>query len=253
MKRDTYLLKPIKQFGRKRRIKMNELVLKPIAYIENDFNEEFGIPRQGGLIKEITGKITFTEEYRNPDALRGLEGYSHLWLIWGFSENKDYDFHPTVRPPLLGGNKRMGVFATRSPYRPNPLGLSVVRLERIDLHEKNGPVLYISGADLLNGTPIYDLKPYLAYVDSYPEALGGFTDNLDFAQRELTVQIDGELLQKVPQEKHQSLLKVLALDPRPGYQRDENKIYGLSFGGFNISFQVQGKVLTVENIDKINP
>lgn len=251
MKQDIYPLMLTELFGRKRRIRMHELTIKPIAFIENDFNEKFGIPRQGGLIKEITGKITFTEKYRNPDALRGLEGYSHLWLVWGFSENKDYDFHPTVRPPLLGGNIRMGVFATRSPYRPNPLGLSVVRLEKIVLNEKDGPALYISGADLLNGTPIYDIKPYLAYVDSYPEALGGFTDNLDLEKRELQVQITEELLNKIPQDKHPSLLKVLALDPRPGYQKDE-RVYGLSFAGFNISFMVADKTLIVQNIDKID-
>lgn len=229
---------------------MDELNLQPIAYIENDFDEKFGIPRQGVLAEEIISRIVFTPAYRDAQALRGLEGYSHLWLIWGFSANKDHAFHPTVRPPLLGGNKRVGVFASRSPYRPNPLGLSAVLLKRVIAQSPQGPVLEIAGADLLNGTPIYDIKPYLAYADSYPEARGGFTEDIDRAARELTVAIAPELLEMIPEEKQPALLKVLSLDPRPGYQRDESRLYGLSFGGYNISFRVTENLLKVEKIDK---
>lgn len=229
---------------------MNELTIKPIAYIANDFDEKFGIPRQGGLIPELKGKIIFTKEYREREALRGIESYSHLWLIWGFSANKDHDFHPTVRPPMLGGNTRLGVFATRSPYRPNPLGLSVVLLEKVEESANEGLVLHISGADLLDGTPIYDIKPYLPYVDSYPEAVGGFTDTLDYEARILNVVVADEILAIIPLEKRQALLKVLSLDPRPTYQNDENRVYGLSFGGYNIKFRVVEKNLLVENIDK---
>lgn len=229
---------------------MNELTIKPIAYIKNDFDEKFGIPRQGGLIPELKGKIVFTKEYREREALRGIESYSHLWLIWGFSANKDQEFHPTVRPPLLGGNTRVGVFATRSPYRPNPLGLSVVMLDRVEESATEGLVLYISGADLLDGTPIYDIKPYLPYVDSYPEAVGGFTETIDYEARLLNVVVDDEKLAIIPDEKRAALLKVLALDPRPTYQSDESRVYGLSFGGYNIKFRVVEKNLLVENIDK---
>lgn len=229
---------------------MNELTIKPIAYIKNDFDEKFGIPRQGGLIPELKGKIVFTKEYREREALRGIESYSHLWLIWGFSANKDQEFHPTVRPPLLGGNTRVGVFATRSPYRPNPLGLSVVMLDRVEESATEGLVLYISGADLLDGTPIYDIKPYLPYVDSYPEAVGGFTETIDYEARLLNVVVDDEKLAIIPDEKRAALLKVLALDPRPTYQSDESRVYGLSFGGYNIKFRVVEKNLFVKNIDK---
>lgn len=229
---------------------MNELTIKPIAYIVNDFSEKFGIPRQGGLIPEIKGKIVFTKEYREREALRGIESYSHLWLIWGFSANKDHDFHPTVRPPMLGGNTRLGVFATRSPYRPNPLGLSVVLLEKVEESANEGLILHISGADLLDGTPIYDIKPYLPYVDSYPEAVGGFTDTIDYEARVLNVEIADEVLRIIPIDKQAALLKVLSLDPRPTYQNDENRVYGLSFGGYNVKFRVVDKNLLVENIDK---
>lgn len=230
---------------------MNELTLTPIAYISNDFSEKFGIPRQGGLIPELKARIIFTPEYRDPEALRAIETYSHLWLIWGFSANKDRDFHPTVRPPMLGGNTRIGVFATRSPYRPNPLGLSAVLLEKVEKTADDGVILHIAGADLLDGTPIYDIKPYLPYVDSYPAAIGGFTDTLDYAARELSVEIADEMLAEIPEEKRVSLLKVLAMDPRPTYQNDENRLYGLSFGGYNINFRVAKKILIVENIDKL--
>ena len=230
---------------------MEELTIKPIAYIRNDFTEKFGIPRQGGLIPELKAKIIFTADYRDPEALRAIETYSHLWLIWGFSANKDRDFHPTVRPPMLGGNTRLGVFATRSPYRPNPLGLSVVLLDSVEKTAADGVVLHVSGADLLDGTPIYDIKPYLPYVDSYPEAIGGFTDQMNYAARKLSVEISDELLEKIPSEKRASLLKVLSLDPCPTYQNDENRVYGLAYGGYNIKFRVEKKILIVENVDKI--
>lgn len=220
--------------------------MKVIAHIYTDFPEKFGIPRQSGLIEELEGKIVFTPEYRNPEALRGLEDFSHIWLLWEFSEAVREDWRPTVRPPLLGGNKRMGVFATRSPFRPNSIGLSSVKLDRIVQTENEGAVLYVKGADLMNGTPIYDIKPYLPYVDSHPQAVGGFTENLD--ERRLEVDFSEELLVKVPEEKRQALIKVLACDPRPSYQNDEERVYGLPFGGVEVSFKVKDKALTVIEI-----
>ncbi len=220
--------------------------MKIIAHIYTDFPEKFGIPRQSGLIEELEGKIVFTPEFRNPEALRGLEDFSHIWLLWEFSEAEREDWRPTVRPPLLGGNKRMGVFATRSPFRPNSIGLSSVKLDRIEMTEREGAVLFVKGADLMNGTPIYDIKPYLPYADSHPEAVGGFTEGL--AERELQVDFPEHLLGKVPEEKRQALIKVLACDPRPSYQNDEERVYGLPFGGVEVSFKVKGKVLTVVSI-----
>ncbi len=220
--------------------------MKVIAHIYTDFPEKFGIPRQSGLIEELEGKIVFTPEYRNPEALRGLEDFSHIWLLWEFSEAVREDWKPTVRPPLLGGNKRMGVFATRSPFRPNSIGLSSVKLDRIELTEKEGAVIYVKGADLMNGTPIYDIKPYLPYADSHPEAVGGFTENLD--ERKLEVDFPEVLLEKVPEEKRTALIKVLACDPRPSYQNDEERVYGLPFGGVEVGFKVKGKVLRVVSI-----
>jgi len=223
--------------------------MKVIAHIYTDFPEKFGIPRQSGLIDELEGKIVFTPEYRNPEALRGLEDFSHIWLLWEFSEAVREDWRPTVRPPLLGGNKRMGVFATRSPFRPNSIGLSSVKLDRIELTEKEGAVIYVKGADLMNGTPIYDIKPYLPYADSHPEATGGFTENL--AERELEVDFSEALLEKVPEEKRTALIKVLACDPRPSYQNDEERVYGFDFAGLEISFKVKGKVLNVVSVRKV--
>lgn len=223
--------------------------MKIIAHIYTDFPEKFGIPRQSGLIEELEGKIVFTPEYRNPEALRGIEDFSHIWLLWEFSEAVREDWKPTVRPPLLGGNKRMGVFATRSPFRPNSIGLSSVRLDRTEITEKEGTVLYVKGADLMNGTPIYDIKPYLPYADSHPDAVGGFTETL--GERQLEVDFPEELLKKVPEEKRKALIKVLACDPRPSYQNDGERVYGLPFGGVEVNFRVNGKVLRVVSIHRV--
>lgn len=223
--------------------------MKIIAHIYTDFPEKFGIPRQSGLIEELEGKIVFTPEYRNPEALRGIEDFSHIWLLWEFSEAVREDWKPTVRPPLLGGNKRMGVFATRSPFRPNSIGLSSVRLDRTEITEKEGTVLYVKGADLMNGTPIYDIKPYLPYADSHPDAVGGFTETL--GERQLEVDFPEELLKKVPEEKRKALIKVLACDPRPSYQNDGERVYGLPFGGVEVNFKVNGKVLKVVSIHRV--
>ncbi|MBQ8894600.1 MAG: tRNA (N6-threonylcarbamoyladenosine(37)-N6)-methyltransferase TrmO [Clostridia bacterium] len=217
--------------------------LKVIAHIRNDFTAKFGIPRQSGLVSEVCSTIEFTPEYRNADALRGLDGYSHLWLIWEFSKAVQEGWSPTVRPPRLGGNTRMGVFATRSPYRPNSLGLSSVKIEKIDLKRVE---ITVSGADLLNGTPIFDIKPYLPYTDSHPDAKGGFA----FGPGEGTVEVDcpAELLEPVPAEKRAGLLALLAQDPRPGYADDPHRIYGMEYAGFEVKFTVSGGRLTVLEI-----
>ena len=217
--------------------------MEPIAHIRTDFATKFGVPRQAGLVPELRGTVVFTSAYRNPDALRGLEEFSHIWLIWEFSEAKRDHWSPTVRPPRLGGNARMGVFATRSPFRPNPIGLSCVRLEGIRMEDDLGPVLEISGADLMNGTPIFDIKPYIPYCDCHPEATKGFTGQLDAL--ELEVDFPEALLEPIPKALRPGLLGVLAHDPRPQYQRDPNRIYGLSFGGWNIRFQVENTTLRV--------
>ena len=219
-----------------------DLILKKIAVIHTDFPEKFGLPRQSGLA-ETRGKIIFEPEYRNHEAFRGLEEYTHIWLIWEFSQAVRKEWSPTVRPPRLGGNVRMGVFATRSPFRPNPIGLSSVRLESVEFSEKYGPVLHVSGADLMDGTPIYDIKPYLAYVDSHPEAAGGFTDQIQ--DHKLKVEFPEKLLKKIPEEKREALLAVLANDPRPGYQKDPERKYGMSFGSWDIHFKVDGEQLQV--------
>ena len=224
--------------------------IEPIAKIVTDFDSKFGIPRQSGLVKNLSGTVIFGKKYRNPDAIRGIEGFSHLWLIWGFSENMDKEYSPTVRPPRLGGNERMGVFATRSPFRPNHLGLSSVKLERVEFTEKYGYVLQVSGADMVNGTPVYDIKPYLSFTDCIPEAKGGFADKVgDYI---LNVAIDSELLKDFPSEKIDTLKGVLAEDPRPSYIEDENRIYGFPFAGFEIKFKVKGKTLTVVSVEKRN-
>jgi tRNA-Thr(GGU) m(6)t(6)A37 methyltransferase TsaA len=217
--------------------------LKIIARIRTDLPSKFGIPRQSGLVDALKAVIVFEPEYRNPDALRGLEGFSHIWLIWEFSEAVRDTWSPTVRPPRLGGNTRMGVFATRSPFRPNPIGLSSVKLDRIELHPDLGPVLHVSGADLMDNTPIYDIKPYLPFTDSHPEATGGFAD--PFKDYMLDVDFPEQLLNRIPAEHHAALLGVLARDPRPSYQNDPERIYGLEFAGFNIRFTVKGTVLSV--------
>ncbi len=221
--------------------------MKIIAHIHTDFTSKFGIPRQSGLVDELEATIVFKSEYRIPEALRGLEEYSHIWLLWQFSECADKEWSPTVRPPRLGGNKRMGVFATRSPFRPNPIGLSCVKLLSVEKTEKYGFVLRVSGADLLDGTPIYDIKPYLSYVDSHPEASNGFA--LDEKQGRLTVEIPDGIIDVIPEGKRNALKAVLAQDPRPGYQNVPDRVYGIDFAGFNIRFTVNAdNVLTVVDI-----
>ena len=226
---------------------MDTLSLSIIARIHTPFAEKFGVPRQSGLAP-TAGRIVFTPEYRNPDALRGLEGFSHLWLVWVFDQAIRKDWSPTVRPPRLGGNQRMGVFATRSPFRPNGLGLSSVVLERIQWDTPEGPVLHVRGADLVSGTPIFDIKPYLAYTDSHPEAAGGFTAGL--AGEKLRVVCPEQLLAAVPPEQRQGLLSVLANDPRPRYQDGPRRVYGMAYGGRNIRFRVEGDVLTVLGVEE---
>ena len=225
--------------------------MQVIARIHNDFSSKFGIPRQSGLVDSLTSTIVFEPEYRNPDAFRGLDGYSHIWLIWQFSEAVRQDWSPTVRPPRLGGNTRMGVFATRSPFRPNAIGLSSVRLEKIELHTSQGPVLHVAGADLLDGSPIFDIKPYLSYCDSHPEALGGFTGAVD--KPELQVDFPKELLERLPQGLRKGILELLAQDPRPGYQNEPDRVYGMAFAGFEIGFTVAGKRLTVHKVEQKQP
>ncbi len=217
--------------------------MKIIARIRTELPEKFGVPRQSGLVPQLRGRVIFEPEYRNPDAVRGLEDFSHIWLIWQFSRAVREGWFPTVRPPRLGGNRRMGVFATRSPFRPNALGLSSVRLDRVELDPALGPVLHVSGADLMDGTPIFDIKPYLPYTDSHPQAVGGFTDGL--AHAPLTVECSPALLEHIPADSREGLLGVLAGDPRPRYQEDPQRVYGLSFAGHNVKFTVDGDRLTV--------
>ena len=217
--------------------------MKIIARIRTELPEKFGVPRQSGLVPQLRGRVIFEPEYRNPDAVRGLEDFSHIWLIWQFSRAVREGWSSTVRPPRLGGNRRMGVFATRSPFRPNALGLSSVRLDRVELDPALGPVLHVSGADLMDGTPIFDIKPYLPYTDSHPQAAGGFTDGL--AHAPLTVACDPALLEHIPADSREGLLGVLAGDPRPRYQEDPQRVYGLSFAGRNVKFTVDGDRLTV--------
>ena len=224
--------------------------LRVIARIRSDFPTKFGVPRQSGLVEALKSTVVFEPPYRNPDALRGLESFSHIWLIWQFSGAVRDSWSPTVRPPRLGGNARMGVFATRSPFRPNPIGLSAVRLEGIDLHTPDGPVLRVAGADLMDGTPIYDIKPYLAYGDCIPEAGAGYTSSLP--ERLLEVDLPERWLALVPQDRREALLGVLAHDPRPSYQRDPERVYGLSFAGLDVRFTVTGDVLTVCQIRPLN-
>ena len=221
--------------------------LKAIATIHTDFPSKFGIPRQGGLVDALKATITFEPDYRDASALRGLEGYSHLWLIWQFSESVMAGWSPTVKPPRLGGNRRMGVFATRSPFRPNPLGLTCVRLEGVGLSGTDGPVLHVAGADLMDGTPIFDIKPYIPYADCHPEATGGFTDQIHYGR--LDVDFPEALLAAVPPDKRRALIEVLAQDPRPGYRHGESgKRYGVAFAGFDVRFTVRGGVLRVTEV-----
>lgn len=218
-----------------------------VARFRGDLPAKFGIPRQSGLVEELRGRVVFEPPYRNPDALRGIEEFSHLWLIWQFSAAIKSGWSPTVRPPRLGGNRRLGVFATRSPFRPNPIGLSSVRLVEVDWRGADGPALVVAGADLMDGTPIYDVKPYLPYADSHPEAAGGFTDRV--ARRLLEVECPAELLSMLPPEKREALLGVLAQDPRSSYQADPERIYGMSFAGREVRFTVNGQRLTVRGIE----
>ena len=221
--------------------------LKVIARIRSDFSTKFGIPRQSGLVEGLQAAVVFEPEFRNPDMLRGIEGFSHLWLIWEFSESRGWS--PTVRPPRLGGNRRMGVFATRSPFRPNPLGLSCVRLEGVRREGANGAVLLVSGADLMDGTPIFDIKPYIPYADAHPDAIGGFANTAPEAV--LTVEIPPELINRLPENRRDALIRVLSLDPRPSYQDDPERTYGMNFAGFDIRFRVENDVLTVCGIEKL--
>lgn len=236
--------------------------MEVIAHIRNAFPTKFGLPRQSGLVPELTSTIVFEPEFRVAEALRGIEDYSHLWLIWEFhqalrggeknGDKRERDevspWRPTVRPPRLGGNTRMGVFATRSPFRPNPIGLTVVKLLAVE-DSPEGKVLVVSGADMMDGTPIYDIKPYLPYVDSVPEAVGGFTQ--ETADYHLTVDCPEELLQRIPEEQRGTLLGVLAQDPRPAYQHDDSRVYGLPFGGMDVKFAVKDGVLTVLDIMEV--
>lgn len=221
--------------------------MKIIARIQTDFPSKFGVPRQSGIIAALQGRIVFEPEYRNIEAVRGLEDFSHIWLLWQFSGDVRDTWSPTVRPPRLGGNVRKGVFATRSPFRPNPIGLSSVKLEQIEINPKLGPILHVSGADLMDGTPIYDIKPYIAYTDSHPEAVSGFASTP--AEYLLEVDFPKELLNKVPVNQRESLIKVLAHDPRPQYQNAPERVYGLAFGGMEVKFRVEEKRLTVLEIE----
>lgn len=221
----------------------NAVPMQVIAHIRSDFPSKFGIPRQSGLVDALKAEIIFEPPYRNPDAFRGLEGYSHIWLIWQFSQAIRDHWLPTVRPPRLGGNTRMGVFATRSPFRPNHIGLSCVRLEKVELHGTQGPILHVAGADLMDGTPIYDIKPYLPYTDAYPDAKGGFS----FQQKNgaLEVSFPPQLLDQIPATQQKALLAVLAQDPRPAYQHQPNRIYGMPYADFEVRFTVDDNRLTV--------
>lgn len=225
--------------------------MKIIARIRTDFTTKFGIPRQSGLVNDLKAAVVFEPEYRVAEAVRGLEGFSHIWLVWQFSQAVRKDWSPTVRPPRLGGNTRIGVFATRSPFRPNEIGLSSVRLERVELHPTLGPVLHVAGADLMDNTPIFDIKPYIPYADSHPEATGGFTDPMEM--KKLEVNFPQGLLERVPQERRAGLLGVLAEDPRPRYQNDPKRVYGMGFAGLDVRFTVADGVLTVQEVVRVGP
>ncbi len=224
---------------------MQEYGVKPIARIYTDFSDKFGIPRQAGIVEELEGRIVFEPEYRNEDALRGLEDFSHIWLIWQFSQSVRQDWSPTVRPPRLGGNRRVGVFATRSPFRPNALGLSCVRLLAVEKTSGEGCVLRVAGADILSGTPIYDIKPYIPYTDCRPEARGGFAPD---SGQTLRVSFAPGTREQVPAEKRAALEGVLANDPRPRYQNDSQRVYGIDFAGLNIKFTVRDEELIVLSV-----
>ena len=228
---------------------MENVTIQVIARMHSDFATKFGSPRQSGLVEELESTIVFEPEFRNPDTLRGIEDFSHLWIIWQFSEAVRTDWSPTVRPPRLGGNTRLGVFATRSPFRPNSLGLSSVKLLGVEKTEKYGTVLHVGGADLMDGTPIFDIKPYSPYGDSHPDATGGFTDTAgDFL---LKVTFPEALLNILPEDKRDAAMGVLSHDPRPSYQRKPGRVYGLTFAGYDIRFTVEDDILTVTEVNKI--
>ena len=224
--------------------------MKIIAKIKSDFPQKFGIPRQSGIVSELKAKIVFEQDFRNEQMLRGLEGFSHLWVIWEFSENTGKPWTPMVRPPRLGGNKKMGVFATRSPVRPNPIGLSCVKIESIEKTETEGTVINICGADMLDGTPVYDIKPYLSYSDSIPDARCGFAK--DGFDKSLEVDCPEDVLSIFPEDKRQTLLDILSCDPRPSYQSNSERIYSFEFAGFNIKFNVEENILTIIKITEMN-
>lgn len=226
----------------------NGIFIKPIAHIKTDFKEKFGIPRQSGRVETLKGKIVFTPEYRNPDALRELEGFSHIWLIFDFSKAHKETWSPTVRPPRLGGNKKIGVFASRSPFRPNPLGLSSVKLEEILQTEKEGTVLMVSGIDILDNTPIYDIKPYLPFADCHIDAVGGYADK--FKEHKLNVVFSDNLLEKIPPHSRETVVRCLEEDPRPSYQNDD-RVYSMRFSDFDIRFTVKNDILKVIEIAEI--
>lgn len=228
---------------------MEEITIKPIARMHSDFASKFGIPRQSGIVEELRSTIVFEPEYRNSDALRGMDEFSHLWLIWQFSAAVRTDWSPTVRPPRLGGNARMGVFATRSPFRPNHLGLSCVKFLGLEETAEFGTVIHVGGADLMDGTPIFDIKPYIPYADCHPEALNGFTGGTE--GEILEVSFPAELLEILPQAKQAALIGILAHDPRPSYQKDAQRIYGFNFAGFEIKFRVEESLLTVVDVTKV--
>ncbi len=228
---------------------MKQVSMQIIARIRSDFSSKFGIPRQSGLVDSLISTIIFEPEYRNPEALRGLEDFSHLWIIWQFSKAVKEGWSPTVRPPRLGGNTRMGVFATRSPFRPNEIGLSSVRILDIEQTTQHGTVIHVAGADLMDGTPIFDIKPYIPYCDSHPDATGGFTQSADDFL--LDVIFPEDLLKKIPENKRSALMGVLSHDPRPSYQNDPTRQYGLPFAGFDILFTVKEKCLTVKDVIKL--
>lgn len=224
--------------------KKGVLALHPIAFYRGELKEKFGLPRQSGLVPELVGQVEMIAKYRRPEMFRGLSGFSHVWLLWGFSEN--HSWSPTVRPPRLGGNTRLGVFATRSPFRPNPLGLSLVPLKKIELEGRKGPLLWVAGADLKDGTPIYDIKPYVPYTDFHPEAKSGFAPGQDVI---LSVRCEESLLTKIPEAKRRALLGILAQDPRPHYQQDPQRIYGMQFDTYNVRFRIDGDTVLVVGID----
>ena len=224
--------------------------MKIIGHIHTDFPSKFGIPRQSGLVPQLKGTITFEPEFRNPEAFRGLEEFSHIWLLWKFSRSEKEHWSATVKPPRLGGKKRMGVFATRSPYRPNDIGLSSVKLEKISCDSKLGPILHVSGADLMDGTPIYDIKPYIAYSDSHPDATEGFAGQVK--EKQLEVEFGEELLKLYPEDIREAILGVLAQDPRPAYDTDETRVYGVEFAGYDVRFTVKDNRLTVKELVKLS-